>query len=142
MRLIDADAMVQRLEERLKEVGKECAHLPGDSIEGLDILIDHLMLDSEIRTLREWINKQPTIEAEPKWIPCSEKLPAPRAESYWVCTDGAYQHECRWTNINPFWTDRTTEWHWNLFDTPPHSEVIAWMPLPEPYCGAKMEEQE
>lgn len=84
----------------------------------------------------------PTIEAEPKWIPCSEKLPAPRAESYWVCTDGAYQHECRWTNINPFWTDRTTEWHWNLFDTPPHSEVIAWMPLPEPYCGSKMEGQE
>ena len=84
----------------------------------------------------------PTIEAGPKWIPCSEKLPEAREETYWVCTDGEYQHECGWTNTNPVWTDLTTEWHWNIFDTPPYSKVIAWMPLPEPYCEAKMEEQE
>lgn len=65
MRLIDADAMMQRLEERLKELDKEGVHIAEDSNGFFDILIDHLMLDSEIRTLREWINKQPTIEAEP-----------------------------------------------------------------------------
>lgn len=73
MRLIDADAMVQRLEERLKELDKEGVHIAAKDGNGFfDILIDHLRLDSEIRTLREWINKQPTIEAEPvrrgKWL--------------------------------------------------------------------------
>lgn len=41
-----------------------------------------------------------------------------------------------WTNVNPFWTDRTTDWHW--CHIPQYSTVVAWMPLPEPY----REEQE
>ena len=65
MRLIDADAMGQRLEERLKELDKEGVYIAKDPNGFFDILIDRLMLGSEIRTLREWINKQPTIDAEP-----------------------------------------------------------------------------
>lgn len=41
-----------------------------------------------------------------------------------------------WTNVNPFWTDRTTDWHW--CGLPQFAKVVAWMPLPEPY----REEQE
>lgn len=72
-------------------------------------------------------------DAQPEWIPCSERLPKEEKESYWVCTDGGYQHECRWTNTNPLWTHLTTNWHWNIFDIPQYSKVVAWMPLPEPY---------
>lgn len=88
MRLIDADEMVQRLEERLKELDKKDVHIAEDSNGFFDILIDHLMLGSEIRTLREWINKQPTIEAEPvrhgRWEDCS---------SGWMCS------RCSFTQI-------------------------------------------
>lgn len=70
---------------------------------------------------------------ENKWIPVSERLPDDRKDTYWVCTDGEYQCECRWTNVNPIWTSLTTDWHWCIFDLPQYQEVIAWRPLPEPY---------
>lgn len=73
------------------------------------------------------------------WIPCSERLPEDVKKEYWVCTDTGHQCTCRWTNINHFWTDLTTDWHWNIFDVPMHSRVIAWMPLPEPYRGGVQE---
>lgn len=69
---------------------------------------------------------------ENQWIPCSERLPKEEKKTYWVCTDGGYQHECRWTNVNMIWTHLTTDWHWNILDIPQYSKVIAWMPLPEP----------
>lgn len=69
----------------------------------------------------------------PVWIPCGERLPENVKKNYWVCTDMGYQCECRWTNVNHFWTELTTEWHWHIMDTPQYSKVVAWMPLPEPY---------
>ena len=72
---------------------------------------------------------------EPHWIPCSERMPEEERKKYWVCTDTGYQCECRWTNVNPIWTELITDWHWNIFDTPQYSKVVAWMPLPEPYRG-------
>lgn len=71
-----------------------------------------------------------------EWIPCSERLPEEVKASYWICTDGEHQCECRWTNANPFWTDLTTDWHWNIYDIPQFNKVVAWMPLPEPWKGA------
>lgn len=79
------------------------------------------------------IDNAPTIKAEPKWIPCSERLPEEQKKSYWVCTDSGYQCECRWTNINDFWTQLTTDWHWHFMDIPQYTKIVAWMPLPEPY---------
>ena len=70
-----------------------------------------------------------------KWIPYSEITPKDKEKSYWVCTDSGYQCECRWTNANHFWTNLTSDWHWNIFDVPQYSKVIAWMELPEPYGG-------
>jgi hypothetical protein len=72
---------------------------------------------------------------EPQWIPCSEKNPPEEAKRYWICTDGGYQCQCRWTNVNYFWDGLTTDWKWHFMDIPQYSEVIAWMPLPEPWKG-------
>ena len=74
-----------------------------------------------------------------QWIPCSERLPDSEEKTYWVCTDTPYQCECRWTNVNPFWTNKTTDWHWTNFDIPQFSKVVAWMPLPEPYTEEQHE---
>lgn len=68
-----------------------------------------------------------------KWISVKERLPEEKNEKYWICTDTGYQCECRWTNVNPFWSHLETDWHWNIVDIPQYSEVVAWMPLPEPY---------
>lgn len=78
------------------------------------------------------------IEIEPKWIPVSE--PPKELGTYLIQTDGEpYMCKCRWTDVNPFWTDYKTKPHWNIFDLPQYSKVVAWMPLPKPY-KAKSEE--
>lgn len=79
------------------------------------------------------IDAQPTIETEPHWIPCSERLPDAEKKTYWVCTDSGYQCQCRWTNVNHFWTNLTTDWHWHIMDVPQYSKVVAWRELPLPY---------
>ena len=77
------------------------------------------------------IKDLPSAQPEPKWIPCSERLPAKEKKTYWVCTDAEYQCECRWTN-NRFGLSEG-EWGWSIFDTPQYTKPIAWMPLLEPY---------
>ena len=67
-----------------------------------------------------------------KWIPVSE--PPKELDTYLIQTDGEpYMCQCRWTDVNPFWTDYKTKPHWNIFDLPQYSKVVAWMPLPKPY---------
>ena len=53
----------------------------------------------------------------PKWIPCSEKLPE---------DDGYYLVSLGGGDIEVEWYDKTG---WGYFD------VIAWMPLPDPWKG-------
>lgn len=65
-----------------------------------------------------------------RWIPCSERLPVARRSVVLSTKD--------WTGEGCYW--ETTEYHviwkgyrWNA--TFWDDEVIAWMPLPEPYEG-------
>lgn len=74
---------------------------------------------------------------EIKWVSVKERLPEEKNEKYWICTDAGYQCECRWTNVNPFWSHLETDWHWNVMDIPQYSKVAAWMPLPKPYTEAQ-----
>lgn len=85
--------------------------------------------DSEMhRLLVQVIAHQPTIDIEPQWIPCSERLPEEKGE-YLVT-----YHPCYWDNV---WDDikvgidsfrGKTAWAKKK-----HQRVIAWMPLPKPY---------
>lgn len=73
------------------------------------------------KTIGQCIDDTPTIEPEPDWTPCSERLPEPRTD-VWCNSDLGQM---------PGFYDETTE-TWYRGD---YLELLvnAWMPLPEPY---------
>lgn len=75
------------------------------------------------------IDAQPTIDAVPQWIPCSERLPEVRQ---WVLC------QCRAGIMDVLRLTADGSWNKNY----PNTEymggfVVAWMPLPKPYEGDK-----
>lgn len=118
MRLIDADGLWEKM---YKYNDNEGAKMPyGDD--------DSLIHKDSACFL---IENAPTIEPEPHWIPCSERLPE---EGYDVLV---CEKNCR--NIYTAYYD--SAYGWITFDLCKdecfwiHLDIIAWMPLPEPYRG-------
>ena len=77
----------------------------------------------------------PSVQSEPKWIPCSEKLPEKYIGQWLCCTsDGAVM-------ILPYDTpgDGTKECVFYKWDDDGYSyqtfDIVAWMPLPKPWKG-------
>lgn len=87
------------------------------------------------RMLPDYFTVRNFITQEQRWIPVAERLPEidmsyPHHEDYLVQYDSGGMDVASWSNTNRFWTDHVTEPHWNCVQ---FAEVIAWMPLPEPY---------
>ena len=77
----------------------------------------------------------PSVDRQQEWIPCSERLPRAR-ESVLLAVNHKYGD---WVGEGCYWetTDNHTIWkgyRWNA--TYWDDEIIAWMPLPEPWKGA------
>ena len=73
------------------------------------------------------IDEQPTIDAEPHWIPCNERLPEDDTEVIVSCTDDSGDSEFSYT---------TTGWHFKgmwVVGNERSYFVRAWMPMPKPY---------
>lgn len=120
-RLIDADALIKNI-----ETDRDASDMPRMWYQGIEYAINHIIHAT-------------TIEPEPHWIPCSERLPEKAYDQYWVCTDTGYQCQCRWTD-DVYGLGSSGEWTWKIFDIPQYSHVVAWMPLPEPYKAERREE--
>ena len=120
--------LIQRLRETSMDFG-EADHVSVMLLEAADA-IEELSYKYE-KALSDLIK-----QAEPKWIPVTERLPEAERKSYWVCTDTGYQCECRWIN-NRFGVIELDEWGWSIFDIPQYQKVMAWMDLPEPYKPPK-----
>ena len=88
-----------------------------------------------VQWLLEYIDALPSADVQPvqRWIPCSERLPEKDGE--YICTmqDGQVQ-ECGFVptaqkGLIPGWSTCEADGYKFLR----YEDVIAWMPLPEPY---------
>ena len=122
-----------------EEIRCEMCENPMHTDRGCDggCIYDEKLYKRIMQILDERIKPLPSAQPEPRWIPCSERLPeidkevlVTDGEIYWVCSlfespdteDGFYQ-----------WEDNYG--HWHEYDT-----WIAWMPLPEPYKEGEQDE--
>ena len=120
MRLIDADALIEIFEDRLEKLRTRYGNYSGES--GVCAGAIHL------------VQEQPTIEPE-RWIPVTERLPddVEIGEEYptviFCDSDGKVYVGFYEYGIygNKWWNN--TDWN-DVVD-----DVLAWMPLPEPYKG-------
>lgn len=106
MRLIDADALLEVLRVREDEWNTP---------------------DETWRPEREYgnaIKNAPTIDAAPRWIPCSERLPELRTECLITFLSWSGYPVI---DIDSYDYDGEDGWFSHM------DKVIAWMPLPEPY---------
>ena len=103
MRPIDADVVIEKVMNYCKDDDGSCVEANAD-----------------IRELLDEIENLPTIQPEPQWIPCSERMPE---EPGYYITSNEYNGV-----TEDFYCD---DYFWNA-DRNAY-EVIAWMPLPEAY---------
>ena len=75
--------------------------------------------------IEEKLKALPSAQPEPKWIPCSERLPKARTEVVVSYTDDSGDR--RYTSSG--WLNKE---YW-IVDYEINNFVVAWMPLPEPY---------
>lgn len=82
---------------------------------------------NEKRKFMDWLNYCLDAAIEPQWIPCSERLPEEGGE--YLVTAEDYTTEVIVLSYDADASD-WSDYFDNMYD-----EVIAWMPLPEPYKG-------
>ena len=126
MRLIDADALKEAFYRKMKELLLS-TDTPQISNEALSLLCGASL-----------IADAPTIEPEPQWIPCSERLPETE-EQVLIYAWNAHYVLAKYKEIRT--CDDVYKMAWvteDAYSIPREikHEVICWMPLPEP---AKME---
>lgn len=107
MRLIDADA----LKRKSQKVATEAWKLRIKAT--VEVILNQFI---------DYIDAAPTIKPEPQWIPCSERLPE-KEGNYLTTVQPTYNHakDIRIAHWSSRWVGYVK------------SEIIAWMPLPEPY---------
>lgn len=114
-RLIDADVVIKHIEEYWEMVKR------GKPSRGMTAVMQ------SIKTI---VNSLQTVDAEPHWIPCSERLPKMK-EIVLITNDKGHVRCGQYRGVGFFSkNDGRPHWNWkgNTLET-----VVAWMPLPEPY---------
>lgn len=134
MRLIDADALIN---EAMERYCSDCERRKG--VKNGKWKIVYSIGDAPCRAcgtgdMIDELEDAPTIE-EHKWIPCSERLPEEPYGCLVTVWDTNPITMDEFENILPYFVGWDGE-QWNDGDGEqcPY-EVVAWMPLPEPYKG-------
>lgn len=124
---MNSEVKLQIEKDHIDEYGEKCT--------GWLFCIDEIEKDGYLTCINftDW-RDAPDNNAE-KWIPCSERLPKENGD-YLICyydgyiTVGYYQNEIGY--YPKYWYNQQDEQIWD-------DDVIAWMPLPEPYKAERSE---
>lgn len=125
MRLIDADAFKDYIRGALEDV----RHLYKDNGVWAEEITESFCKD---------IDEQPTVEAEPRWIPCCERLPSENGK--YIVTEKRYAVDDRNHDGKYAVIVEEVDWDDGKWRRAKFFEVTAWMPLPEPYGGGETEQ--
>ena len=130
MRPIDADALKQMIDFRMWDVDDDYPH---------DEASNRI---SEDHAVKKIIDEMPTIDAEPHWILCSERLPEENCETgkgvqYSDFVLMSVEHKEDEETIVDYGHTVDGKWYSDYTDcfVPQEWKVTAWMPLPKPYRG-------
>lgn len=133
MRAIDGDAFAEFLKDAVKQQKYEEVKIDGlltvaDVIEAVISELDGTSLDG--------FKNAPTIEPELHWIPCSERLPEENGEylttMFHKGVGGYFVKSRLFVVASVIYKGMKDFWLLDGIDDA-DMEVIAWMPLPEPY---------
>ena len=133
MRLIDADELYEKARYLEAQALDYTVKISNDE-EKRDEWLKWSAILAERTAFKHDVYDAPTIEPEPRWIPCSERLPEEDGQ-YLITVK--YKPEADYEDIyaeHGEWTDG----RWDMFCFGHCGEVediIAWMPLPKPYGG-------
>lgn len=156
MRLIDADALVKELSGKYIIVPADEAARGVADFMGIQTrqainnapTIEAVPLE-DYRSMEQTVHKltQALAEAEPRWIPCSERLP--EKSGRYLVTRGLNACGAVWNRVyiinysdlmglkseRIWWDGNVGKSDFERID-----DVTAWMPLPEPYKMDEVEE--
>lgn len=115
MRAIDADGFKEKLKDRADKLYANIANGATYPSQGW---FDGLSYAQCV------VDGMPTVDAGPKWIPCSERMPKQGQEV--IC-------QCRARIIQVLKLDANGDWYKDANHCYMSGFVIAWIPLPKPY---------
>ncbi len=106
--------------------GVHCNHYPCNDVQAIMDLPSVQLQDiaRDIATIIENEKDMRVVLKQPRWIPCSERLPTTKDDYIITVKDKSL----KWTD----YVEWNADYHWWEYDD---DMVIAWMPLPEPYKG-------
>ena len=116
--LISRQAAIDALNEQIKYCDKAIGSFDISMEDEYAVKVERASLMAYAEKLEEL----PSVQPEPQWIPCSERMPD-NDES--VLISNSHGVTKAWWN-GRFWTSIAVK---------KYKTVAAWMPLPEPYRG-------
>ena len=84
---------------------------------------------AEHRQLAEWLKELKWLREQPRWIPCSERLPKDGENVIVSIHDDSGDYACDYASFG-WYAVKGKFW---VVDNEVNERVVAWLPLPIPY---------